>query len=758
MITPLHHSSSTLRSKMFHAILIRTNGLTSLSSCITFHRGIPLTVFILLTATPLAVSADSNQNPALQSLPEQEKPIRQAAKELKTGVTQTSKKIIQSRKKIKEIRRSQPNIDAKIRILGIKGIKESEALSMIGNIAPFVVRNEPTPSRADDVAFLLEQALRKNGYPEAQVEWKIDNPTKTIFLTVQQGPTRNLGEIHISGIDDELKEEISAYFKNKKKSAIFDSHQTVPYIPSDMEKAEENATSYLHANGYWKAKVAITRTKIHPDTGLVDLYIHVSSVTQYHLSPIKIVDTKKVSLEKLHKKLKKLTGQVANTANILKAQSIATRYFTSQGYALASVDMTRELVGNKSQLTLIPKLGDKYRIGKIEFSGLEHTDKKLMHKRFHHISGRPYNPSKMALTQKRLISSGAFKSVQLSTTPNLDGTIDIMLKMKEGDARGISTYFGAGSFEGIILGLGYHDNNFRGKLQSLAVSVEYSNLGILGRASITDSMFRGSDKTLTLSTNLLSHEFDGYSIYEAGLKAELISPINDYYSMRFYAEGTVASSQSSSLPDSVLGFEDYAVFKVGFIQTLDLRNDKLKADKGFHGELTLETGIVQDISGGKSEIPYSRAILQTSYRKRIDKKQFVLISGQGGAIFSNDSNDFPIDMRFFAGGTNSVRSFPRREMGPRPYGHNQGGDAYWVSSVEYNRQVTGVVWSNLFFDAGSISTETSELMQSDVELAVGLGFWLNLPIGPIRAEYGYNLTRDSGEPAGTFHFIIGMSF
>ena len=43
-------------------------------------------------------------------------------------------------------------------------------------------------------------------------------------------------------------------------------------------------------------------------------------------------------------------------------------------------------------------------------------------------------------------------------------------------------------------------------------------------------------------------------------------------------------------------------------------------------------------------------------------------------------------------------------------------------------------------------------------MAIGLGLRLDLPIGPVRLEYGYNLTRDTGEPIGTIQFAIGMTF
>ena len=63
-----------------------------------------------------------------------------------------------------------------------------------------------------------------------------------------------------------------------------------------------------------------------------------------------------------------------------------------------------------------------------------------------------------------------------------------------------------------------------------------------------------------------------------------------------------------------------------------------------------------------------------------------------------------------------------------------------------------------FFDAGSLARNHEELANADIELATGLGIRLDLPIGPVRLEYGYNLTRDPGEPAGAFHFAIGCAY
>ena len=44
------------------------------------------------------------------------------------------------------------------------------------------------------------------------------------------------------------------------------------------------------------------------------------------------------------------------------------------------------------------------------------------------------------------------------------------------------------------------------------------------------------------------------------------------------------------------------------------------------------------------------------------------------------------------------------------------------------------------------------------EVAAGLGLRVDLPVGPIRLEYGRNLTREGREPSGAFHFAIGITF
>jgi outer membrane protein assembly factor BamA len=105
-----------------------------------------------------------------------------------------------------------------------------------------------------------------------------------------------------------------------------------------------------------------------------------------------------------------------------------------------------------------------------------------------------------------------------------------------------------------------------------------------------------------------------------------------------------------------------------------------------------------------------------------------------------------------------IRSFPERELGPSVNGYPTGGEETWHSNLELIRNLGGVVKAVAFLDAGNLARHYQESGSASIELATGLGLRLDLPIGPVRFEYGYNLTRDPGEPCGTFHFAIGGAY
>ena len=164
-------------------------------------------------------------------------------------------------------------------------------------------------------------------------------------------------------------------------------------------------------------------------------------------------------------------------------------------------------------------------------------------------------------------------------------------------------------------------------------------------------------------------------------------------------------------------------------------------------------------AAGDLSTTYAKAGLTGGWYHKINADYQLGLGGEWAIIVpSGDGEDLPIDLRLFNGGSRSVRSFPERELGPAINGYPTGGETMWNASAELIRGFGGNLKAIAFLDAGSLSRHFDEPGSSELELAAGLGLRYDLPIGPIRLEYGYNLSQDPGEPVGTLHFAIGVAF
>ena len=122
--------------------------------------------------------------------------------------------------------------------------------------------------------------------------------------------------------------------------------------------------------------------------------------------------------------------------------------------------------------------------------------------------------------------------------------------------------------------------------------------------------------------------------------------------------------------------------------------------------------------------------------------------------------------RYYLGGPNSLRGFKYRYVSPRqvpniPDNEPIGGDTYWFGSAEYSipifEQERGVgVRFAFFFDIGSVGANPVQRQHRRLQRQLGPGLRLNLPIGPLRLDYGIPLHHDQySSDSGKFQFGVG---
>jgi outer membrane protein insertion porin family len=123
-------------------------------------------------------------------------------------------------------------------------------------------------------------------------------------------------------------------------------------------------------------------------------------------------------------------------------------------------------------------------------------------------------------------------------------------------------------------------------------------------------------------------------------------------------------------------------------------------------------------------------------------------------------NDVPMFDRFFLGGANTLRGFDYRKVSPKDvYGEPVGGNTFVQSTVEYTIPIVERIRFALFCDIGEVQRDVYEFSASDLKADIGAGFRLNLPVGPLRFDYGWPIMSDkqSGR-TGRIQFSVGYQF
>ena len=146
-----------------------------------------------------------------------------------------------------------------------------------------------------------------------------------------------------------------------------------------------------------------------------------------------------------------------------------------------------------------------------------------------------------------------------------------------------------------------------------------------------------------------------------------------------------------------------------------------------------------------------------------------------GRIFHLDytSKTYP-NRSFYLGGVSSLRGFLEDALIPQdvadriaadpllaPNDVVRGGDTFVLLRNEIRFPLVGVLRGGVFAEVGNLWADATAFEAADlVDLRPtgGVGLRLSTPVGPIAADYGFNLLRraELGEPVGAFHFSMGL--
>jgi outer membrane protein assembly complex protein YaeT len=612
---------------------------------------------------------------------------------------------------------------------------------------------------ADDTAFFLGLFYHKNGYPLAEVKYRIA-PGSKLLLDITEGDPAIVQDVNFTGNQSVPSNVLRDYLLGATRERFSRLKQGVPYIAADIETGSERIRGYYQSEGFLDSIIDPTETTFSADKTRVLVKITVHEGRQYRFGKLNFTgDLVFYPQKELLDELAPFSNKPYTQTQLINLQRKVLYFYRSRGYFDAKIDVQADPKAAKDGLVAVNftvASGNVYRFGGVHVTGLDRLRPGFLEKRFGKLRGKFYNPAKLDEVYQNMMRTGLFKTLRIASKPLPSGEVELDMEVEEAMAKEIGFSLGYGTFDGAIVGLHLADRDLFGSGRPVSATFEYSTRLLKGELTYTDPWFLDTPNSLKLRVYALNQDWDGYSKAEFGFRGELSRKLTKHFEATAFLLTRKVSITANGISADDLGITDYYVNSVGLSFTFDPREKTKIASRPARGLRMEASGELATEALG-STINFLRGTVGAAYYLPV-KNTMLAFSAHGGIVHPLDGGEVPIDERFFNGGSNSVRSFAERDLGPRDTSGNPlGGETFTVFNAEYTFPIYGDLDGAVFADAGSIGRQVQDGI-GELRYGIGSGLRYNLPIGPLRLDYGYNPTRKEGEAVGAVHFSFGFAF
>ncbi|TVQ66942.1 MAG: hypothetical protein EA360_03610 [Balneolaceae bacterium] len=437
-------------------------------------------------------------------------------------------------------------------------------------------------------------------------------------------------------------------------------------------------------------------------------------------------------------------------------------------------------LANESRLTLLLRPGVKSYFTHFNVEGHESVRREVVTRQTGISSGETYSFRAMQSAQRSLFNHHLYRFATINLPEQeKDSTLTVNIRVREYPLRTIEASAGAGTEEILRAQLAWRHRNVNGTGHRFGTFVRASFIEQRANVNyLVPYFFNARSSTVTTAFGL--HRLEpSFELLQAGLNSTLIYQIRrnqtTSLSYEYSFNEELSRNRQAALPDSVLNYNISSLTLSGFFSEGFLRDQN-----GW----SIQPSVEFSSTFGEADFTFQKVNLDV--RRAISVNRYLAIAGRvnAGTIFYRGSRDLPSNIRYFNGGTNSVRGWGRQQLGPaEPRFDSEGefrryvpkGGRSMVSfNLEIRKQLTRedpVFGVAAFFDGGQVWSATPDLSERPLQFAAGAGISYQSPIGPIRLDVGYKLNPDDadlniydgvnyGTPRNRYgiHLSIGQSF
>ena len=663
-----------------------------------------------------------------------------------------------------------------------------------------VVNDEKIEQDRQKILTLYED----RNYSDVNVQYRVEeipgkNRARVIFA-ITEGPKLIVKKIVFNGNDSVLSKDLRAVMKTKPLDILTFFNKSGRLTPSQVEEDRDAIRTLYQNRGF--ADVDVAQIETQPlEKGGVELVVNITEGTQYRVNNIAVDGVNIVPAGEVSSLLKMNAGQLFTPKGMSEDIKAMRDFYGSRGY----VDMTiapEVLPAGPGAVNLTYRLeeGVQSYINLVNIQGNTRTQDRVIRRELAVKPGEVYDTTLVDVSKKRLENLNYFSRVETQPTDTVvPGRKDLNVIVEE--KRTGSFNFGAG-FSTIDSLIGFAEiqqsnfdvtnwPNFTGGGQRFRIRAQYGLLRQDFVASLTEPWFLGYKlsagveayyRNADFLSNVYAQENAGFALQTRQQVWRALSARTEYrfervviydlgddlYNDYYGANGVFGGTSSNGKYGPVIKDAEGTYYKSAVTTSLvwDTRDSLFLTRKGELLELTgfiaggFLGGTVQDygisLEGSKYfPLPWDMIFMT--------KAQVAVVDGWGGGESNEDDgygNGVPIFDRLYLGGANNMRGFDFREVGPVDVDDNPiGGNSLAYVTLELTFPIITRVRGAVFTDAGFVNSDAYDFGSAGANVDVGFGLRLDLPIGPIRVDYGIPVVYDSWNgPPGKFNFNIGYQF
>ena len=628
----------------------------------------------------------------------------------------------------------------------------------------------------------LEEARQKiikvyqgRGFTDVSVQFRIDpidekRGTARVVYTVTEGVKGAVSRINFEGNTHFSQKVLRKQMKTRGKTPIYFLDKSGRLDEVQLQQDLDKIREFYQDHGYIDVEIKdVRRTRM--EKGPMVLTIVIAEGPQYHVRKLIISGYQNTTEQKIRVLLKMKEGSVYSPKQLRDDAKAVADAYGSGGY----VDLVVQPEGTPAGPALIDvhygiEEGVRSFVNRINIEGNTRTKDKVLRREVLVAPGDVFNTVRVDITKKRLENLGYFAKVE--TYPedtDIPGRKDLTILVQEKRTGSLSFGGGYSTIDQLVgfaeLTQGNFDlfnwPSFTGGGQKFRLRIQYGTQRKDFILSITEPYFL--DRRLSLNgqvfyteANYLSSEYDQRNY---GFATELRKPINTYtyatfgYQLQDVDIFNVAISASDFIKSQEGSTTESKIFS-GVVY--DSRDNPLLSRRG--QRFTFSPYIAGGFLGGNTQI-YGLDFEGSQYI-HLPWDTILLINGEVATASQwGNGTDVPIFERLYLGGSNNLRGFPFREVGPQDEnGEPIGGKTMWRTTIEWTFPIIEKARGAVFYDTGFVNSEPWSFGFNHIASDIGIGLRLDLPIGPLRLDYGYPLQRDGYHGGGRFNFNVGYQF